>query len=228
MTTRAVAMGTPSPIPTDLNGLFEVLRATYDVKRWWPSESPFEVMIGAILIQRTNWENVALVIEELRSRGLLEVDRIANIDVRELEGTIKPTGCFRQKAVRIKAMAEHLAKYHGSDPAHLLGQELGVARQELMQLKGVGQETADAILLFAGHRPRFVAAAYVSRILSRTGTFVSSDYDEVQAFVESRLVRDPIVYAELYALLVQLAKDRCRSRPRCHGCPIRHLCAFSS
>jgi len=211
-----------------LNELLEALRCTYVVADWWPAESPYEVMVGAVLIQRTNWQNVAPVIEELRCRGLLDVDRMAITSVNELEAIIRRVGFFRQKAMRIKALAEHLVRYHCSDPAHLLNQELEVARNELMQLNGIGQETADAILLFAGGRPRFVAAVYVSRILSRTGIFVSSDYSEVQDFVESWLVRDRDVYARSYALLVQLAKDRCRSRPRCQGCPVRHLCSFSS
>jgi len=108
-----------------------------------------------------------------------------------------------------------------------LDQDLEIARNELLQMRGIGPETADAILLFAGHRPKFVAAVYVSRVLTRTRVFDSSDYNEVQRFVESRLPRDPRAYAELYALLIQLAKDSCRARPICMTCPIRHRCRFS-
>lgn len=212
----------------NLDGLFAALRSSYDVDGWWPSDSPFEVMVGAILTQQTAWEQVERVLGSLRAAGLLDVEAMAGSDPRRLEELVRPAGFFRQKARRIRGLAEHIRASHGSDPMSLLSQEMDAARAELLGIDGIGNETADAILLFAGHRPKFVCAVYVSRVLSRTGVFDSSDYDQVQRFVESRLPRDARLYAELYALLVQHARSLCRATPACGRCFLRDRCEFTA
>lgn len=204
------------------------LEATYDVKGWWPSESPWEIMVGAILVQQTTWESVAGALEKLRARGLLDVDAMCSAPLDQLEAIVRPTGFYRQKARNVKALASHLRTCHGSDPMHLLGQDAEAARNELLSLPGIGNETADAILLFAGGRPCFIAAGYVSRVLGRTGILRSDDYMEVRRFMEARLEPDPARYARCYALLVQHARTTCRSRPRCDTCVLSAECAFSS
>lgn len=212
----------------EVDELYYRLDAHYSVENWWPAESPWEIMVGAILVQQTNWESVAGVLEELRSRGLLDVDAIDGLPLEELEAILRPTGFFRQKARNIKALASHLRAHHCSDPLHLLDQYTEAARRELLSLPGIGDETADAILLFAGGRPCFIAAGYVSRVLGRIGILGSDDYVEVRRFMESHLEPDPVKYARCYALLVQHARTTCRSRPRCDACVLSNDCEFSS
>ncbi|MFP4169960.1 MAG: endonuclease III domain-containing protein [Methanomassiliicoccales archaeon] len=205
----------------DLEELYARLRQEYRVEGWWPAHSAFEVMVGAILTQQTAWENVAAVLDELRARGALDPWEIARMDRLELQGLIRPTGFYRQKASRLQGLASHLVDNYDSAEELLSKRD---AREELLSIRGIGKETADSILLFGGNRPVFVAAAYTARILSRTGVLPSDDYDEIQGFVEERLPMDPEVLGGLYAAMVQLGKEHCRSRPRCGGCPLSDSC----
>lgn len=212
----------------EVDDLYRRLDAHYSVDGWWPAESPWEIMVGAILVQQTNWENVAGVLEALRARELLDVAAIDELPQEELETILRPTGFFRQKARNIKALASYLRTHHRSDPMRLLCQDTEAARRELLSLPGIGNETADVILLFAGGRPCFVAAAYVSRVLGRVGILSSDDYGEIKRYMESCLEPDPVKYARFYALMVQHARTTCRSRPRCDACVLGGECAFSS
>jgi len=183
-------------------------------------------MAGAILTQQTTWEKVEETLDELRERNVLSPQSIVGIDQSALEQILRPCGFFRQKARRLKALASYLVDRYDSDPRPLLEKGLDEAREELLSLKGVGEETADSILLFAGNRPKFVAATYVARVFTRTGVLGSSRYGEIQRFVESSLAPDPAVYAKLYAKIVELAKTYCLRRPRCAACPLRPTCAY--
>jgi endonuclease-3 related protein len=213
-------------MPMDLKRLHEQLRTAYEVQDWWPSESPFEVMVGAILTQQTAWESVTKVLDRLRSEGLLDVDRMASCDLPQLESIIRPAGFYRQKARRVNALAVYLRDRHGSDPITMLKGPTDSVRRELLSLDGIGKETADSILVFAAGRAKFVAAAYSARILKRTGVFSSEDYDEIQSFVETRLQGGPREYQDLYALMVQLSKDVCRPIPSCARCSLAPECIF--
>jgi endonuclease III related protein len=184
-------------------------------------------MVGAILTQQTTWESVEKVLKELRDRALLSVKAITRLPPAELESLLRPAGFYRQKARNIRALALYLEENYDSDPNRLLSQDLFTARSELLSLPGIGNETADVILLFAGSRPKFVAAVYVSRVLKRLGIFDSDDYLEVQRFMESQVLPDPRRYAHLYALLVHHARTTCRARPRCEACFLRGECGFS-
>jgi endonuclease-3 related protein len=210
----------------DLDRLLELLRRTYDVQDWWPSDSPFEVMVGAILTQQTTWESVAKVLHRLRNEGLLNVERMDSIDIASLESILRPLGFYRQKAKRIKGLASYIVDRHGSDPGRLLNGPTDSVRNELLSLEGIGKETADSILVFGAGRAKFVAAAYSSRVLKRTGVLCSADYDEVQSFVESNLRGGPKEFHDLYALMVQLSKDLCRPVPHCDRCPLSPECLF--
>jgi endonuclease III related protein len=210
----------------DLDRLLALLRESYEVRDWWPSESPFEVMVGAVLTQQTAWENVEKILDQLRREGWLEVDRMASIPVDDLERILRPVGFYRQKAKRIKGLASYLVDVHGSDPMDLLAGPTETVRRELISLEGIGKETADSILVFAAGRAKFVAAAYSSRILGRTGVLGSKDYDEIQSFVESGLHGCPWELRDLYALMVQHSKTVCRSQPCCTRCPLAPECAF--
>jgi endonuclease-3 related protein len=212
----------------EVDDLYRRLSAHYNVEGWWPAESPWEIMIGAILTQQTAWENVEKVLGELKRRGLLTVDAIARMPVEELESIIRPAGFYRQKARNIKALASYLEQKHSADPMGILSKDLGEARVELLSLPGIGNETADVMLLFAGGKPCFIAAAYVSRVLGRLGILDSEDYIEVKRFMESRLEPDPAKYARYYALMVQHARATCRPEPRCATCVLSGECAFIS
>jgi len=208
----------------ELEELFRRLDACYDVSGWWPAESRWEVMVGAILVQQTTWESVVKVLESMRRRGILDVDAVASMPLGELERLVRPAGFYRQKAARLQHLARYLRERYGSDPGGILDKGTEEARAELLSLPGIGEETADAILLFGGRRPRFIAAAYVRRTFDRLGILSSSDYGEVQRFVEARVPPDPDRYARCYALLVHHARTACRSRPRCAGCCLRDAC----
>jgi endonuclease-3 related protein len=211
-------------------GLVELrgrLMTEYDVKGWWPSETPFEVMVGAILTQQTTWETVARVLDVLRNEGLLEVRELAHCERERLERLIRPSGFYRQKAVRLLHLVEHVVSEYDGDVSTMLDQDLDVLRAELLSLPGIGPETADSIILFAAGKPKFVAAAYVSRVLSRTGVLPEVGYHQVQDFVERTIRPDAASYRELYALLVKHARTVCRREPRCSACTLANLCRLA-
>lgn len=209
----------------EVRTLYRMLLEHFDVENWWPSDSSFKVMVGAILTQQTNWENVADSLDSLRQRGFLSPESMAIADHCEIEELVRPCGFYRQKSERLVALARYLEDEWDGDPEKMLGGDLMEVRERLLSLNGVGKETADSILLFAGGRPKFVAAAYVSRVFSRTGVLESRDYDEIQEFVEKGFSTDPKELASLYALIVQVAKTHCRTRVDCPSCPLRGECA---
>lgn len=211
----------------DLASLYSTLDSYYSVDEWWPAESSFEVMVGAILTQQTNWSNVTRVIEDLRRWDLLSPRSMSEVSLETLEELIKPCGFYRQKARYLKNMARYLWMHYPSSVDKLFSKKLDETRSELLALKGIGEETADSILLFAGRKPVFVAATYVSRVLRRTGVMDSDSYSEIQDFVHSELGSDPETYSRLYAMVVELAKEYCLDTPRCSGCPLNDQCSFS-
>ncbi|MDW5562285.1 MAG: hypothetical protein SA339_03590 [Methanomassiliicoccus sp.] len=211
----------------EVEDLLHRLESAYDVEDWWPADSPWEVMVGAILTQQTVWESAEKVLDEMKKRGLMTVEGIDRLPIGELETLLRPAGFYRQKARSLKALATHIRERYASDPRGLLTKETEKARKELLSIRGIGNETADAILLFAAGRPCFVAAKYVSRTLGRLGMIDSRDYIEVQRFLECRLEPDPAGYAKYYALFVQHARSTCRTRPRCEACTLHDDCSFS-
>jgi len=208
----------------DLPTLLSLLREEYDVNSWWPRSSPFEVVLGAFLTQQTRWENVLTVLDSLREEGLLDVDSLAEIDLPTLEELVRPAGFYRQKAGRIRHFARYLRQNHDGEMESLLAGDLASCREELLSLPGIGPETADSILLFAGGKPVFVAASYCLRTLGRLGISDADDYETLRQEVEAELGPDAEALGDLYALLVELAKDRCRPRPLCDGCLLEQRC----
>jgi endonuclease-3 related protein len=207
----------------DLEELKDSLLAGRDMTGWWPAETPFEVMVGAVLTQQTTWENVTKAITALRKEGLLDVHMLADCPPDQLMPLVRCTGFYRQKSKRLISMASHAVEVHGGVEA-MLEQGTDDLRAELLELPGIGPETADSILLFAARRPRFVAAAYVCRVLNRTGIFASADYEQVQAFVEGSIAPNYTRYQELYAVLVDHARTTCLKEPRCHRCAVMGRC----
>lgn len=191
-------------------------------ENWWPSASPFEVMLGSLLVQQTSWQVIAPVLEELRRSGCMDPAVLATMDPADLEALLRPCGFFRQKARRLKAMARRVREEGGMDA--LASKDTEELQVTLLDLEGVGRETADAMLAFAFLRPRFVAAAYTLRVLDRTGLMPACTYDSVQAEMHRLRGDDATALRSDYAAFVELAKQYCRPRPRCSGCPLRRTC----
>jgi endonuclease-3 related protein len=195
----------------------------YGPQAWWPADDAFEMMLGAILTQNTNWTNVEHAIANLRDAGLLDAQAIADSDEVRLARAIRPSGYFNQKGKKLKVLAEfYLA--HGGEAGI---DRLPDARQALLELHGIGPETADSILLYALHRPVFVIDAYTRRIFARLGaTPADASYDTLQDYFQSRLPLSAPLFNEYHALIVLHAKQHCRPRPACSGCPLQQECAY--
>ncbi|HKS97817.1 MAG TPA: endonuclease III domain-containing protein [Terriglobia bacterium] len=190
---------------------------------WWPARTRLEVILGAILVQNTAWENARQALARLRQAGLLSLPRLRRLPGLELQEYIRPAGFYRQKARTIRGFLDWLGKHHGWSLDRLFQRPAGEVRQELLSLKGLGLETVDAILLYAGRQPWFVADAYTRRILARHELVPATDgYATVQEFLHQHLPADHRLYNEYHALLVEVGKRHCRNAaPRCDECPLR-------
>lgn len=193
-------------------------------QQWWPGETPFEVVIGAILTQNTNWSNVEKAIKNLKTAGMLSPGGIQELSLPELAQLIRPSGFFNVKARRVKTFINWLFSRYEGNLSSMFAQDLQMLRDELLSVKGIGPETADSILLYAGNLPTFVVDAYTHRILSRHG-FISeeSTYDEMKTFFEENLPKDVKLYNEYHALLVNIGKMFCKPKKVCEQCPLRDL-----
>lgn len=208
--------------------LYARLLSAYGEQHWWPAETPFEVIVGALLTQQTAWVNVEKAIFELKSHGLLSPRALANAPLPTLRKLILPTGYFNQKAPRLKELARFFAEYPGGLDG-FFSQGLQAARQKLLSIPGVGPETADSILLYAGGKPVFVIDAYTARIAERLPLPVSSiKYAGLQRFFEKEIPRSVRVYKEFHALIVEHCKRVCKKKkPLCGSCCLRRACSFS-
>jgi len=192
---------------------------------WWPGETPFEVIVGAILTQSTAWANVERAIANLRTASLLSPSAMLRTRTERLAGFVRPSGYFRQKAKKLKAFVRFLHNSYGGSLERMFETPTARLRQELLLVHGIGPETADSILLYAGNHPVFVVDAYTHRIFSRHGiTSGKPDYEAVRNLFESSLPRQPELLNEFHALIVNTGKNWCRKKaPRCDGCPLRPL-----
>jgi endonuclease-3 related protein len=197
----------------------------YGPLHWWPAESPFEVVVGAILTQNTAWTRVEMAIGNLREADLLDPKRLHAIPAARLMDLIRPAGTFRLKAGYLRAVLEWLVDWYDGDVDSALAGETLSKRKELLALRGVGRETADSILCYAGGHPIFVVNAYTRRIAARHGWLDGTeDYDAVREWFEARLPADAAVLNEFHAQIVNVGKDFCGARtPRCDGCPLHPL-----
>lgn len=206
---------------------FERLSARYGAQHWWPGETPFEVMVGAVLTQNTAWTNVEKAIANLKAAGALSCPALLALPDPELAELIRPAGFFNVKTARLKALCRFLAERGVDDAPEALADQGTTAelRRDLLAVHGVGEETADSILLYALGLPSFVVDAYTRRIFGRLGLLHGDEsYRDIQHRFESHLAKDVRLYNEYHALIVQLAKLHCRPRPRCAGCPLHSIC----
>lgn len=202
--------------------VYEKLHKTYGPQHWWPGDTPFEVIIGAILTQNTNWGNVEKAIINLKAEGMLSPEGLRNVNHNHLAMLIRPSGYFNIKAGRLKHFIDYLYKRHGGSLKKMFSLELKQLRHELLEVKGIGPETADSILLYAGGYPLFVVDAYTARIFQRLGILPEEvTYHETQELFMDSLPHDVKLFNEYHALIVRLGKELCRPRPKCEGCPLR-------
>ena len=203
--------------------IYNLLYAGFGPRHWWPGDTKIEIIIGAILTQNTAWANAEKAIGNLRREKVLNVNRLSGISEKKLARLIRPSGYYNIKAIRIKNFLRFLnTRYRGSIDK-MFGSDLFKLREELLAVKGIGQETADSILLYAGNKPVFVVDAYTKRIFSRHGLInEGADYKEVQSLFMDNLAKDQGLFNEFHALIVELGKSVCKSKkPLCSMCPIR-------
>jgi endonuclease-3 related protein len=231
-----------------LRRLYQQLYCHFGPQGWWPTTPPgerspryylgqvgrslsegarWEIAVGALLTQNTAWHNVELALAALHQRGALVLPALLALEERELALLIRPSGYYNQKARRLQHLAGHLATHHQGELGHLLAGSIDEARPELLALPGIGPETADSILLYAGGHPVFVVDAYTRRICSRLGWVEEGiGYAALQGLFAEHLPAEAALFNEYHALLVRQAVTYCRPRPHCGVCPLRQGCRY--
>jgi endonuclease-3 related protein len=193
--------------------IFNRLVETYGEQGWWPGEG-FEIVVGAVLTQNTTWKNAEKAIERMREAKLLEPERIVETESTALKEAIRPAGFYNQKAKYLRAIAEFV-----------IGRNK-VSRNTLLELHGIGKETADSIMLYAYELPIFVIDAYTKRLCRRLGVIDTENYDKLQQFFMKHLPQDVELYKEFHALIVKHCKEVCKKKPRCKICCLADYCNF--
>ena len=210
-----------------LTSIYSLLLQRYGPQHWWPADSPFEVIVGAILTQSAAWANVERAIKNLDNANALSPARIRQVPQNELAQLVYPSGYFNAKASKLKAFAQHLGDSHEDCLDRLFGQDIPTLRRELLTIHGVGEETADSIILYAARKPVFVIDAYTRRIIVRLGLKPSaSGYSGFQKLFMENLPPDEGMFNEYHALIVRHGKEVCRRDPRCDACCLRERCPF--
>jgi endonuclease-3 related protein len=204
--------------------IYSKLYQAYGPRHWWPGDTSFEVMVGAILTQNTSWRNVEKVIQKLKRKGVLNPRGMHHLKKSQLAPLIKSSGYYRIKTDRLKFFIDFFFEEYDGNVKKMGRERLGVLREKLLGVKGIGPETADSILLYGLRKPIFVVDAYTKRILSRHGLISEkASYEEVQKFFMNHLPMDEKLFNEYHALLVHLGKTVCKKIPRCDICPIKGI-----
>lgn len=213
----------------DLLAIYTRLLNFFGEQGWWPAETPFEVVVGAILTQNTAWGNVERAITNLKRAGLLTPHGLIAARESQVAEFIRPAGYYNVKARRLKNFMDFLRREYAGDLERMFSEPLHKLREKILTIKGVGPETADSILLYAGKKPTFVVDAYTRRILSRHGMITDgASYQGIQEIFMQDLPQDVPLYKEYHALLVQLGKTFCKTTPQCTGCPLEESWSTSS
>jgi len=207
-----------------LTEIYELLYDAFGPQNWWPGETPFEIIAGAILTQNTNWTNVEKAIANLKSAERLNPQGLRHIDLARLAELIRPAGYYNLKSRRLKNFVDWLFDNYVGEVENLRRVDTDQLRTELLPVKGVGRETADSILLYALDRPIFVVDAYTARIAIRHGlTEPDAGYEQLRELFEWNLPRNVELFNEYHALLVRAGKESCKTKARCPGCPLEEL-----
>lgn len=208
---------------TDLLRIYRKLLKHFGKQHWWPAATRFEMIIGAILVQRTTWKNVEHVIKSLKDKDLVRPNSLASAALERVEDLIRPIGFYKQKAKRIVDVARYLVENYGGSLDKLLNKAEDALRKELLSLKGIGLETADSILLYAANKLVFPIDAYTKRVCKRLG-LKELECEKQRKSFQKNLPKDLEVYREFRALIVRLGKTYCKSKPLCSNCPLTNEC----
>jgi endonuclease-3 related protein len=208
----------------ELIRFYEALLARFGPQGWWPGEDGFEVMVGAVLTQNTNWANVEKAIANLKKENLLNPAALNDISREKLAQLIRPAGYFNVKAKRLKNLIGWFCREYEGSVEVLAQGNVSCLREELLSVNGIGRETADSIILYALGKPTFVVDTYTYRILVRHGCIdMESDYEQIKEYCEGHLSQEVALYNEFHALIVRVGKEYCRPKPRCAGCPLEQF-----
>ncbi len=202
--------------------IYNLLFDHFGPQNWWPAESPFEIMVGAVLTQNTNWANVVKALDNLIENECLSYAALSEQSLEEIAVMIRPSGYHNLKAKRLKNLLEMIEKEYEGELEFLVADSTDNARENLLRVKGIGPETADAILLYCGNHPVFVVDTYTHRVFSRHNLVEEScDYHDLQQLFYDALPAEPELFNEYHALIVQVGKDFCKkSKPYCEECPL--------
>ncbi len=203
---------------------YQELHKKFGPQDWWPGETALECILGAILTQNTSWKNVEKAIDNLKRENLISVEDLSLIQTDELAELIRPSGYYNQKALKIKSFISFLVEEFAGSLDSMFAADKSLLRDKLLSIKGIGPETADSIMLYAGGIPVFVVDAYTWRVLYRHGLAPEqTSYGEIQEIFTVSLQEDAAIFNEYHALLVKLGKEHCRKRePLCAGCPLEY------
>ena len=208
--------------------IYELLNERYGNLNWWPADSPYEVMVGAVLTQNTAWTNVEKALANFGKNHCNKItpEFIEKISIEKLSEIIRPAGFFNQKAVYLKAVTTWFNQYD-YDVDKVKNGNLKFLRKELLTVKGIGKETADSILLYAFNFPTFVIDAYTRRLLERLEIEnIPKEYDNIKAMFETALPHDESLWNNYHACIVINAKEHCKVKPICTNCPLIELCSY--
>jgi endonuclease-3 related protein len=208
-----------------LTEIYRLLLARYGPQHWWPGDTPFEVIVGAILTQSAAWGNVEKAIANLKRAEVMTPASLRQIPRHDLAKLVYPSGYYNAKALKLKSFVEHLEKAHEDSLEKLFSPDILRLRNELLDIHGIGPETADSIILYAAHKPIFVIDAYTRRILTKLGLNPEKDdYPAYQALFMDNLPADEKLFNEYHALLVRHGKEACKKSPVCSDCCLGQLC----
>ncbi len=234
--TTLKASGVVSNAPVDnrlisqaLQKIYHQLMDYYGPQHWWPAEAPFEVMVGAILTQSAAWLNVEKAIANLKAAEALSPQVLRRFSLSEIATLIRPCGYYNAKAGKLKTLANWLGEHYNDNLDKLFANSIGQLRQQLLSIWGIGQETADSIMLYAANKPIFVIDAYTRRIINRIGLAPDSNsYTAYQSLFMDNLPADAALFNEYHALLVCLGKNACHNHPLCQQCCLCNTCQFGT
>lgn len=215
-------------VKDQLLDIYNLLFEKYGDQHWWPAQTQIEVIVGAVLTQFIAWKNVVKAIDNLKDNDLLDAKKLYDCDIELLKELIRPTGYFNRKSAILKSVVGFLVEEYDGDLDRMFENPLNVLRQKLLNVKGVGPETADSMLLYAGYKKIFVIDAYTMRIFTRLG-FLKGDekYHDVQTFFMDNLPVDVGLYNQFHALIVRLGSECCSSKkPKCDSCVLSIHCKF--
>lgn len=202
--------------------IFQKLLKHYGPRKWWPAKTRFEVIVGAILVQNVSWKNAKTAIGNLKRAGLLSPKAIISAEHNKIADKIRSSRFYNQKAKKLKAFSRFLIKKHGGSLDRMFSLNMESLRKELLSIKGIGRETADSILLYAGKKLSFVSDAYTERFLQRYGLLNGmKGYEEIRKFFMDNLPKDVDLYNEYHALIVHHGYAVCRAKPDCQQCALK-------